>query len=122
MASARVLTSNWKLSKKLLFSTKSTIATCLRQIHSKPLVVFNQKRRLSHHPPFPYPEIPSEKSARNLVVHLDDKGRALLLKELQKFEKEKLQLSGILILSAFLAVQYSIICNYMYGFMFLNME
>ena len=49
-----------------------------------------RKHKYSHHPPFPFPEIPTEDAARGFVLHLDQRGRSLLLKELEKFEgKEK---------------------------------
>ena len=99
-----MLTSNWNLSKKLLFSNTFNITRRLRLIHNKPLVIYTHQHKLSHHPPFPYPEIPSENSARNLVVHLDDTGRTLLLTELQKFEKERLQLTGMFLRVIFLVV------------------
>ena len=60
----------------------------LKRINKRQVSSYNQKIGLSHHPPFPYPEIPSEKAARNFVLHLDDKGRSLLLEELDRCKKQ----------------------------------
>ena len=53
-----------------------------------------QKRMYSHHPPCPYPEIPSKEAAKSFVVHLDDRGRSLLLQELSRSHDESNKTSG----------------------------
>ena len=53
-----------------------------------------QERLLSHHSPFPYPDIPTTEAAKNFVIHLDENGRSLLLEELKQFQEAADKASG----------------------------
>ena len=94
MASARFLTQSFISSRKVLCSLRNRRLQCFKRDYVRTLTTYTQKQGLSHNPPFPYPDIPSETSAKNLVLHLDEHGRSLLLQELTKFEQEKLRLEG----------------------------
>jgi len=53
-----------------------------------------QERLLSHHAPFPYPDIPTTEAAKNFIIQLDENGRSLLLDELSRFKEEADKASG----------------------------
>lgn len=46
------------------------------------------------HKPFAYPLIPDEQAAKEVAFHIDESGRALLLAELLKIEREKREAEG----------------------------